>query len=285
MVRHELKGKSMTNLSGKGSRILKDQRSSAFTLIELLVVISIIALLLSILMPSLSKARESARRVVCGSNLKQVGLAMPLYVESNKGYFPPHRVTNGNTTIEPTNSLERLLPYFGTENTKNLETRRFYDEYSKTYRTAKVAPILICPTDRTPYPGFVLATSYGVNVNNKANYDNGYGIAFMDARDEYKFRKPYSRKTSEMRRPSDVLYCADSPWDYVMFYPQFASVSVYDVEYRHGRGINWYDARINQADVDRNPSIFTGSGAMVVWADGHADYRQYPLLKESCKVK
>jgi prepilin-type N-terminal cleavage/methylation domain-containing protein len=265
--------------------MFKYQRSGAFTLIELLVVISIIALLLSILMPSLNKARESARRVVCGSNLKQVGLAMPLYIESNKGYFPPHRVANGNTTIEPTNSLERLLPYFGIESTKNLETKRFYDEYSKTYRTAKVAPLLICPTDRTPYPGFVLATSYGVNINNKANYDAGYGIAFMDARDEYKFKKPYSRKVDEMRRPSEVLYGADSPWDYVMYYPQFDSVSVYDVEYRHGKGVNWYDPRINQANVGANPSIFAGSGAMAVWADGHADYRQYPLLKESCKVK
>jgi prepilin-type N-terminal cleavage/methylation domain-containing protein/prepilin-type processing-associated H-X9-DG protein len=63
-------------------------RYVGFTLIELLVVISIIALLLSILLPSLRKARNSAGRIVCGSNLKQIGLAFKLYSSSNDDYLP-----------------------------------------------------------------------------------------------------------------------------------------------------------------------------------------------------
>jgi prepilin-type N-terminal cleavage/methylation domain-containing protein len=59
-----------------------------FTLIELLVVISIIALLMSILMPTLSKAREQAKRVVCGSNMKQQALAMNTYAGNWDGKYP-----------------------------------------------------------------------------------------------------------------------------------------------------------------------------------------------------
>jgi len=62
--------------------------TAAFTLIELLVVVAIIALLISILLPSLSRAREQARRSVCASNLHQVGIAMPMYTEDNKDYYP-----------------------------------------------------------------------------------------------------------------------------------------------------------------------------------------------------
>ncbi|MBI9018996.1 MAG: type II secretion system protein [Phycisphaerae bacterium] len=59
-----------------------------FTLIELLVVISIIALLVSILMPALSKAREKARIVVCKANLHQLGVALAAYAADNQGKIP-----------------------------------------------------------------------------------------------------------------------------------------------------------------------------------------------------
>jgi len=59
-----------------------------FTLIELLVVIAIIALLMSILMPALSKAKEQARTVICRSNLHQYGLAARMYLDDNARRFP-----------------------------------------------------------------------------------------------------------------------------------------------------------------------------------------------------
>src|SRR5258706_1198913 len=65
-----------------------DSRPRAFTLVELLVVIGIIALLISILLPSLSKARENAVKVQCSSNLRQWGIGLAQYFANNKGYFP-----------------------------------------------------------------------------------------------------------------------------------------------------------------------------------------------------
>jgi len=59
-----------------------------FTLVELLVVITIIALLMAILLPSLSMARMHAKRVASASNMRQIGFAMEMYAEENQGYFP-----------------------------------------------------------------------------------------------------------------------------------------------------------------------------------------------------
>lgn len=64
------------------------KKKTGFTLVELLVVISIIALLMAILLPSLQRVRRKAQGIICRSNLKQYGIATRMYLDDNEGSFP-----------------------------------------------------------------------------------------------------------------------------------------------------------------------------------------------------
>src|SRR5437762_1154872 len=94
-------------------------RRDGFTLIELLVVIAIIGVLLGLLLPAVQKVRESANRMVCQNNLKQIGMAVHLYHGSNDKFPLGSRNDRRSSwlTAPRTTYLIELYPYLEQEST------------------------------------------------------------------------------------------------------------------------------------------------------------------------
>jgi len=111
----------------------------AFTLVELLVVIGIIALLISILLPSLQKSRQQAVKVQCASNMRQWGQGLQMYVNNNKGFFPH----NGRAFPPQYPASGRDLGW-----TSSI-TQQFFEDYlvkNKSVQERQTDNVLYCPT-------------------------------------------------------------------------------------------------------------------------------------------
>ena len=88
--------------------------SPAFTLIELLVVIAIIAILAAMLLPALSRAKESGKRIACINNLHQLNLSGQIYKDDNQGVYPPRSelriMSSGYAMMYPFGSRHSSIP-------------------------------------------------------------------------------------------------------------------------------------------------------------------------------
>ena len=137
------------------------QRSGAFTLIELLVVIAIIAILASLLLPALARAKDQARRIQCISNQKQMTIAWAIYPIDNQDRL----VLNGSqasATFTPGVTPPFIWVYGGNHGDSQTLTNEQYlsgDKYALLAPYNKQYKIYKCPADRTLWPLVVGSTA------------------------------------------------------------------------------------------------------------------------------
>lgn len=137
-----------------------NRAGTGFTLVEMLVVLAVVALLISITIPAVMQARESARKAQCANNLRQIGLAIHGHL-THKGYFPREENTYS--------ALVFLLPYLDERplfNSLNFSQARIDwggDGDANDTAFLTTVNVFICPSDPLP-PSAYGATNYGGNL-------------------------------------------------------------------------------------------------------------------------
>mgnify|MGYP001158367370 CR=1 FL=1 len=155
--------------------------SKRFTLIELLVVIAIIAILASMLLPALNKARSAAKQIKCASNHKQVALAFTQYLNDNQSIFPPQRYI-GLDTVTGT-SVYLYWPDLMKQYVNDSSPNRGSD-------SSPCSPVFTCPELTTKWN----TCRSGIGYNN-------YGLA------QGIWNRPVS--LAKIQRPSELIELAD----------------------------------------------------------------------------
>ena len=182
----------------RAARATGDRRRTAFTLIEILVSVAIIALLISILLPSLARAREQARGSVCLSNLKQVGTGLTLYLADSKGRYPMHSSLKSQTT-----ALGRPRTRWPDSLNRLMRSEAVYDcpDLSDTQRLDFSKPWAHNP-DRT-YGGYGYNFQYLGNARHWPDGSAGSGTP----RD---WARPFHAQAGRIRHPAATLAVADT---------------------------------------------------------------------------
>jgi prepilin-type N-terminal cleavage/methylation domain-containing protein len=190
-------------------------KNNAFTLIELLVVIAIIAILASLIISGVARAKLSAHRVACMNHLKQWGYAAHLYAQDNEDQLPREAAIDGRNTWEMTAaSSSRDVWYNALAEAAGVPTMAYYAQTPSSQQDFYSAgKIFHCPRARfsdvaATYPNFSLA------INSKLMWDfEGGPITSVDPSSDATAGPrfgPGARKLSEIKEPERTVLFADN---------------------------------------------------------------------------
>ncbi|MDO8304131.1 MAG: prepilin-type N-terminal cleavage/methylation domain-containing protein [Sedimentisphaerales bacterium] len=233
------------------------RKRKAFTLIELLVVIAIIALLIAITIPVLQTTRGNAKTIVCGSNVRQLQLALRMY-EMQNGTFPSAFDTNG----------ARGVPPGGYSGNSDMLGWWWFDLMADLFEKKFKRSILWCPArhirDKTLKPNLLLG-NYGVNqaICKGAGGGNDPNV------------KGIPLRINQIPRPSQTFVLGDSGystilWRYAEEPSSITGTNYYDSAYVPGlwpksRGENHRSGTESDALNGRHPKKTVNTG----FVDGH----------------
>jgi prepilin-type N-terminal cleavage/methylation domain-containing protein len=258
-------------------------RRKAFTLIEVLVVVAIIALLISILLPSLRIARERARAVVCATNLRTTGMAVRYYTQANQDSYPGC----GKWAETCATYIKRLGANKFTGSERTGPSDGVIDQQVEFY-SCPSDPIRMDTTQKVRFYNGRMQTmrywvSYGMNgfisfplvSPDKAREGVDYKVrnneGIPNSNDE--FIPKYLRRTAEDRRASEVVLMADAgdddlgPWHPTIPDSQFQW--------------DWDDA-VDSMPTDADPGaleVHHGDGNNFLHLDQHVDYFKWTNRK------
>ena len=168
-------------------------RRVGFTLVELLVVIAIIGILVAMLLPAVQAAREAARRMSCGNNLKQIGIALHNYHDVHKTFPPSSHWVNNGSGINQTNNAQlsenwviMMLPYFEQQPLfEAFDLKNFITSSVNAAARGTEIEAMMCPSDsfnRKPFNGAAPGSKDTSNLGNgwaRGNYAANAALGYM----------------------------------------------------------------------------------------------------------
>ena len=222
---------------------MKKQPKQCFTLIELLVVIAIIAILAAILLPALQSARARAHDTTCRNNIGQLGRGVLMYVDDNRGFYPPQGSQGQNLWGH------RIARYIGVSTEKHPVTKNLM--FSKT----EDIPVFRCPSDPSP--------AYKTNVTNRTAFGAGgtsYGVNRWLC---WKDNDNVGRKPIFIQSPSQVIVITEAANN---GFPSMDYNGHRNVAYNHSGG-----ERLIAEDFEMGEAFGSGLGVNIAFADGHSN--------------